>query len=101
MLVDSAPRELTTGATPPAVDPRAGAKERRRAVKLHLSSLGLTISKWADRHGYARKTVYRVLSGDLHGHYGVTHNIAIRLGLKEGEIDPTSEPAPAPVPAHD
>jgi gp16 family phage-associated protein len=54
---------------------------------------GLTIASWAEKHGYSRRTVYHVLSGRLQGHFGITHNIAVRLGIKDGEVNPANEPA--------
>ena len=69
---------------------------RRKAVKRYLRSLGMTLTRWSAIHGYSRYTVYKVLSGELHGHYGVTHNIAVRLRLKDGEIDEAYEPLANP-----
>jgi len=78
------------------LSPQTARTARRAAVKAHLARLGLTVTKWSNNHGYHRKTVYKVLSGELHGHFGVTHNIAVRLGIKDGEIDPAHEPMGAP-----
>lgn len=65
----------------------------REAVKAALSREGTTITTWARDHGYSRKTVYKVLGGTLPCHSGVTHNIAVRLGMKDGDINPAAEPA--------
>ncbi|OWK27887.1 DNA-binding protein [Sphingomonas dokdonensis] len=70
----------------------APAQVRRAAVHADMRSRGQTIASWADEHGYSRRTVYHVLSGRLQGHFGISHNIAIRLGLKAGELDPAAEP---------
>lgn len=74
--------------------------ERRLAAKAHLRRLGMTLANFADRHSYKRRTVYKVMAGDLDGHFGVSHNIAVRLGLKDGEIDPSYEPAQPVEAAH-
>ncbi|MBM7407083.1 MULTISPECIES: DNA-binding protein [Sphingomonas] len=71
----------------------APAHARRAAVHATMRSRGQTIASWADEHGYSRRTVYHVLSGRLQGHFGISHNIAVRLGLKAGEVDPAAEPA--------
>ena len=47
---------------------------------------GDTIAAWAGRHGYKKRTVYAVLAGHLKASSGISHRIAVQLGLKEGVI---------------
>ena len=44
---------------------------------------GVSIKEWAERRGYSPRTVYAVLRGDLRCKRGISHRIAIDLGLKE------------------
>lgn len=90
MLAESVAQKPFAGATP--ADRGASMAGRREAAKQHLNRIGLNLATFADRHGYARKTVYKVMAGDLQCHFGISHNIAVRLGLKDGEIDPANEP---------
>lgn len=68
----------------------ATAEARRRAFKEafinRLSAQGLTVSDWARAHGFPVTQVSHVLNGQLKGRYGLSHRIAVALGLKEGEI---------------
>jgi len=41
---------------------------------------------WAASNGFASASVYQVLSGRNAASVGVGHKIAVRLGMKEGEI---------------
>lgn len=66
---------------------------RRDAAKAYFDRLGVPFVHFARQHGYSRRTVYKVLAGDLACQYGVSHNIAVRLGLKDGEVNPEWEPA--------
>lgn len=56
---------------------------RRRAAKAALAAMGLTVTEWADRNGYKRKHVYKVLSGESKAHFGAGHEIAVKLGIKD------------------
>jgi gp16 family phage-associated protein len=51
-------------------------------VKKEFARHGKTFTQWAAEHGYRRSDVYRVLNGQLKGHYGLSHEIALKLGLK-------------------
>lgn len=48
---------------------------------------GLTIRAWAAKHGVSERTTYAVISGENKGNYGKAHEIAVLLGLKDGEIN--------------
>lgn len=62
-------------ATPKALTPEQ--------VKKTLKQRGITITQWAQNHGYRRDAVYRVLNGIDKAHYGQAHEIAVALGLKQ------------------
>ncbi len=54
-------------------------------VKARFRAKGITVTQWAEDHGYPRNAVYRVLNGFDKCHYGRAHEIAVALGLKPGE----------------
>lgn len=54
-------------------------------VKQRFRQRGITITQWAEEHGYKRNAVYRVLNGFDKANYGQAHEIAVALGLKSGE----------------
>jgi gp16 family phage-associated protein len=70
----------------PVSDAERERRERRDQVRAHLRSLGLTISSWARREGYPAKQVYKVLGGETKGLFGASHDIAVKLGIKEGVV---------------
>lgn len=43
---------------------------------------GISIREWAVANGFNPRTVYAVLSGQVNGTRGVSHRIAVALGLK-------------------
>jgi gp16 family phage-associated protein len=43
---------------------------------------GVSIRRWALDRGYNPRTVYAVLQGKLECRYGMSHRIAVDLGLK-------------------
>lgn len=51
-------------------------------VKQQFHQRGVTFTDWAERHGYTRGEVYRVLNGQAKAKYGKAHEIAVKLGLK-------------------
>jgi gp16 family phage-associated protein len=59
-------------------------------VKANLRAQGLTITQWAEKNGYPRAAVYRVLNGVEKGTFGRSHNIAVDLGLKPRVDSPKS-----------
>jgi len=59
-------------------------------VKQHLRMQGMTTIEWAKAHGYIRVEVYRVLNGQHKGHFGKAHDIAVALGMKSPDTQPTT-----------
>jgi gp16 family phage-associated protein len=51
-------------------------------IKAEFASRGETISEWAKDRGYNPRTVYAVIQGQLKCHRGLSHKIAVDLGLK-------------------
>ena len=51
-------------------------------VKAEFANRGLTFTEWAEEHGYKRELVYRVLNGQSKAKFGISHQIAVKLGLK-------------------
>ena len=60
-------------------------------VRQWLSYQGITVSQWAREHGFSISLVFEVLAGRKKCRSGRSHNIAVLLGMKHGEI--TSKPA--------
>ena len=58
-------------------------------VRQLFEGQGVTVSEWADEHGFARQTVYAVLGGRSKGRRGEAHAVSVALGLKP---DATAEP---------
>lgn len=54
-------------------------------VRQEFARLGCSISEWARASGYSVPLVYQVLSGTRKAMRGQSHDIAVALGLKEGE----------------
>lgn len=52
-------------------------------IKQQMRREGKTSSAWAREHGYSPNKVIRVLNGFDKGHYGLAHEIAVKLGMKE------------------
>lgn len=55
-------------------------------VKAEFARLGLSIGAWARCHGFSAQLVYQVLAGRKRAVRGQSHEIAVRLGLKRGQI---------------
>lgn len=51
-------------------------------VRQAFVEAGLSVTDWADTHGFRRESVYAVLSGRSKGRRGQAHKIAVALGLK-------------------
>lgn len=54
-------------------------------VKQRFRAAGMTVTQWAEDHGYTRNAVYRVLNGFDKANYGKAHEIAVALGIKSSE----------------
>jgi len=58
----------------------------REQVKEEFEKAGDTLSRWAADNGYPAALVYRVLSSETIPKRGKSHEIAVKLGLKDGTI---------------
>lgn len=58
------------------------ADEAREALKRQ----GVSISSWAIANGFSTTMVFEVLGGRKKCIRGQAHKIAVKLGLKEGEV---------------
>lgn len=47
---------------------------------------GISISKWATANGFSTNLVFEVLAGRKKCSRGQAHNIAVKLGIKDGVI---------------
>lgn len=64
-------------------------------VKLKLRRTGITITAWSKARGYKPHKVYLVLNGQLKGHWGLAHRIAVDLGIKpDTPLDDAQSTAP-------
>lgn len=57
----------------------------REQVKAEFKKRGETFAGFARSHGWKPIDVYNVIGGVFKGNYGRSHDIAVALGLKEGE----------------
>jgi len=57
-------------------------------VRDEFMRTGTSISTWARERGFKPNLVFEVLRGRIHGRRGKSHDIAVLLGLKEGEVRP-------------
>jgi len=64
-------------------------------VRNEFKRKGISISSWAIANGYPPNLVYDVLAKRRNPTRGQTHNIAVQLGLKDGEIVTSQELATA------
>lgn len=55
-------------------------------ARAELQRKGISISQWAAANGFSVNMVFEVLAGRKKGVRGQAHNIAVKLGLKEGEV---------------
>ena len=55
-------------------------------VRAELQRQGISISHWALANGFSTNLVFEVLAGRKKCLRGQAHNIAVKLGLKEGVI---------------
>lgn len=54
-------------------------------ARAKLEYQGVSISEWARREGFSANTVYSVLRGGRKCRFGVSHKVAVRLGMKVAE----------------
>lgn len=55
-------------------------------VRAEFERKGISISSWATANGFSTNLVFEVLAGRKKGVRGQSHKIAVKLGLKQGEI---------------
>lgn len=55
-------------------------------VRAELKRKGVSVSSWAVANGFSTTLVFEVLAGRKKCIRGQAHNIAVKLGLKEGDI---------------
>jgi len=55
-------------------------------VREEFDRQGISIRNWAKFHGYTAALVYQVLKGNKPCRIGMSHEIAVRLGLKDGVV---------------
>jgi gp16 family phage-associated protein len=55
-------------------------------VRAEFQRKGVSISSWAIANGFSTNLVFEVLAGRKKCLRGQAHNIAVKLGLKVGEI---------------
>jgi gp16 family phage-associated protein len=55
-------------------------------VRADWRRVGMTQAEWARRHGYPESSVSQVMSGKNACSRGIGHQIAVLLGIKDGEI---------------
>ena len=67
-------------------------------AKAVLSHQGISIAQWAREHAFSEPLVREILAGRKKCGYGVSHNIAIALGMKAGV--PTTRPGRSAQRAH-
>lgn len=51
-------------------------------VRQRFEAEGLTIKEWALAKGYKPRLVYAVLQGTVQCRHGMSHKIAVELGIK-------------------
>lgn len=56
-------------------------------VRAHFVYRGLTMSQWARERGYDPGAVSDVICGKAKGRRGVSHDIAVELGMKVGVLN--------------
>ena len=55
-------------------------------IRAEFAKRGISIAAWATAHNFSSTLVFEVLAGRKKCIRGQCHNIAVLLGLKEGEI---------------
>ncbi len=60
-------------------------KTREQVIE-EFSRKGISVSKWAKQNGFSPSTVASILQGKRQARIGTSHNIAVKLGIKEGVI---------------
>lgn len=61
---------------------KAQAPMTAQQAKAKLEAQGVSISGWARREGFSVNTVHSILRGNRKCRFGVSHQIAVKLGMK-------------------
>ena len=69
-------------AEPETVESESGADMTPQECKANFRARGESPGQWADKHGFERALIYRLLNGRAAGWRGKTHQAAVALGLK-------------------
>ena len=56
--------------------------DNREAIRARLDKNGTSIADWAKQNGFKPRTVYAVIYGELKAKRGISHRIAVALGMK-------------------
>lgn len=69
----------------------------RSQVRAEFARKGLSYSAWATQHGYSPNLVIAIVNDDDSNPArkcarGASHNIAVQLGLKDGEVNQAFAP---------
>lgn len=60
--------------------------ERGKQAMETLNRLGLSVRGWALKNGFSPQLVRDVINGKRSCRFGKSHNAAVKLGIKDGEI---------------
>lgn len=58
----------------------------RKQVIAEFHAAGISIAEWSRKHGFDRSLVYSVLNGGRRALRGRSHDIAVSLGIKKGNL---------------
>ena len=61
---------------------------KAQKIKSLFEAEGISISEWATARGYNVRTVYAVIRGELKCRRGISHSIAVDLGIKPPAKEP-------------
>jgi gp16 family phage-associated protein len=73
---------MTHGGTARATNVNRGRSLTPEEAKARLYAKGVTLRKFAERHGFKYRTVSEVVRGVNKGLYGEGHRVAVALGIK-------------------
>ncbi|MBY2927868.1 DNA-binding protein [Sphingomonadales bacterium 56] len=78
--------ESPTGSATRSDSGRGFSAEAVAQAKARLIAQGTTYAEWADQHGFSRRLVYEILAGRRACRRGISHRVAVALGLKNPPI---------------
>jgi len=65
---------------------KAQAQLTPQQARDNLYAQGISISEWARREGFSKNLVFTILQGRRLCRFGKSHEVAIKLGLKVGNV---------------